>query len=286
MVATPEIVARVIATYRQAAECNRGLAYRVGNLVELNHDVADEVMITADLHGNRLNFNKLWHLADLENNPRRHLIMQEVCHGGPTYPGGGCMSHLMLEDVALYKTQFPDQFHFLMSNHELAELTDYPITKNRRVLNLMFRYGLQEMYGDAAEEVRLACLDFLASLPLAARCGRTFVCHSLPEKVDQFGFDASIFDRPLEEEDYACSGAAFRLVWGRDFRPENAAAFAQLVGAELLVHGHEPCPTGYEIPNSRQVILDCCTDSACYLVLRPLEKLSQRELVGRIQRLS
>ncbi len=285
MVASPETVACIIATYRQAAECNRATAARVGNLVELNHDVADEVMITADLHGNRVNFNKLWNLADLANHPRRHLIMQEVCHGGPTYPGGGCMSHRMLEDVALYKTQFPEQFHFLMSNHELAELTDYPITKHRRVLNLSFRCGLRERYGDAAEEVRLACLDFLASLPLAARCGRAFICHSLPEKVDQLGFDVSVFDRPLEEEDFACNGAAFRLVWGRDFRPENAAAFARLVSAELLVHGHEPCPTGFEIPNNQQVILDCCTEHACYLVLRPLEKLSPGELVDRIQHL-
>jgi hypothetical protein len=55
-------------------------------------------------------------LADLDRNPRRHLIMQEVCHGGPTYPDGGCKSHRMLEDVARLKVRYPERFHFLLSN--------------------------------------------------------------------------------------------------------------------------------------------------------------------------
>jgi hypothetical protein len=285
MPATSEVAEEVIAIYRAAARCNRETPTRHGNVVVLDEEAADEVMVTADLHGHRLNFNKLVKLADLSHAPRRHLIMQEVCHGGPAYPGGGCMSHIMLEDVARLKTQFPTQFHFLMSNHELAELTDFPISKCRRVLNLLFRCGMQEMYGERADAVRQAAVEFLASLPLAARVGQHFVCHSLPERVDERGFDVTVLQRALEPSDLAQNGAAFRLVWGRDFRPANADAFARLVNAELLIHGHEPCPNGYAVPNARQVILDCCTDKACYLTLRPREKLSQHELVAQIQRL-
>ncbi len=285
MSAAPDIIDRVIATYYQAAELNQATPARQGNVVVLDHEVADEVMITADLHGNRLNFNRLIKLADLENETRRHLIMQEVCHGGPTYPSGGCMSHLMLEDVARLKTTYPRQFHFLLSNHELAELTDFPISKNRRVLNLLFRCGLQEMYGPAAESVREAAMVFLRSLPLAVRCGQTFISHSLPAQVDRWGFDLGVFDRPFTDDDLAAEGAAFQLVWGRDFRLENAEAFARLVEAELLIHGHEPCPDGFSTPNTRQVILDSATDRACYVTLRPGEKNSQKEVVDRIQRL-
>jgi hypothetical protein len=285
VVASAAVIDEVIQTYRHAAQLNRTTPGRRGNVVVLDASIADEVMVTADLHGNRLNFTRLLSIADLPQQSRRHLIMQEVCHGGPAYPSGGCMSHIMLEDVARLKTQFPAQFHFLLSNHELAELTDYPIVKNRRVLNLLFRGGMQEMYGERLEEVREAELEFLRSLPLAARCGGAFVCHSLPDRVDHEGFDATILERPLTDADLAEGGAAFRLVWGRDFRPANAEAFARLVGAQTLVHGHEPCTAGYQVPNSRQVILDCCGQRACYLMLRPAENLSHDRLVGQIQRL-
>lgn len=285
MVATPDIIDRVISTYHEAARLNLQTPGRQGNLVVLDSAQAEEVMVTADLHGNRTNFTKLLKIAELETRPRRHLVMQEVCHGGPTYPGGGCMSHIMLEDIARLKVQFPAQFHFLMSNHELAELTDFPITKGRRLLNLSFRCGLHEHYGDAAEAVRLACLEFLRTLPLALRSGGAFVCHSLPERVDSEGFDVSVFERPLIPADLECHGAAFKLVWGRDFRPANADAFAKLVGADVLIHGHEPCSNGYSVPNHRQVILDCCSEKACYLLLRPGETLHQKEVVEHIARL-
>src|SRR5690606_5124029 len=115
MAASPETVQRIIATYRQAAALHTHAPARHGNVVVLDAHNADEVLISADLHGNRINFGKLVKIADLANHPRRHLVMQEVCHGGPTYPGGGCMSHIMLEDIARLKTEFPEQFHFLLS---------------------------------------------------------------------------------------------------------------------------------------------------------------------------
>src|SRR5438046_8048036 len=141
MPATAKPVAAVVDQCRQAAEANRACAARRGNVIHLTADNAADAMVVADLHGNRLNFRKLLKIADLANQPRRHLIMQEVCHGGPEYPGetGGCMSHLLLEDCIRLKTEFPERFHFLLSNHELAELADYPICKSRRILNAQVR---------------------------------------------------------------------------------------------------------------------------------------------------
>src|SRR6185369_6088628 len=76
---------------------------------------------------------------------------KEVCHGVPEYPGetGGCMSHLLLEDCIRLKSEYPERFHFLLSNHELAELGDFPICKSRRMLNVVFRCGINELYGSA-----------------------------------------------------------------------------------------------------------------------------------------
>ena len=287
MAVATTIAERMIVLCRQAAERNRGCAARRGNVVELAPEHGDDVMVVADLHGNWLNLRKLLEIADLAGHPRRHLVMQEVCHGGPEYPeGGGCMSHLMLEDMARLTCEFPGRFHFLLSNHELAELGDFPICKSRKMLNLLFRTGITEMYGDEGERVRNAYMEFIASCPVAIRvAGGIFISHSLPEKCDCSGFDTAVFTRPLTPADWKSGSSLFRLVWGRDFRSANAEAFAKAVGAELLVHGHEPCSSGYSVPNSRQVILDGSGPSACFLLVPIGQQLTQSQLIGKIHKL-
>lgn len=288
MTAPPESVQRVLDICQQAAQANHDTSSRQGRLIVLGPDVADELMITADLHGNRLNFQHVVRIADLDHHPRRHLVLQEVCHGGPQYPtGGGCMSHLLLEDVMSLKAMYPHRVHFLLSNHELAEITDLPIAKAGKMLNLQFRAGMNEIYGSAAKEVRHGYLDFLKSCPLAIRTTNgAFACHGSPSRVVEDGFDASVFDREPIPADFQAGGLVYRLVWGRDFRPENAEAFADRVGASLLIHGHEPCAEGYHAPNPRQVILDCCGRNACYLILPLNAPLTHEEVVSRIRRLN
>lgn len=289
MVASIEYIESVIQTFSRAAEANRQTPARQGNIVVLTPQWADDVMITGDLHGHRRNFNLIKRIADLDSHPRRHLVLQEVCHGGPTYPqNGGCMSHTVLEDVAKLKVQYPERVHFLMGNHELAELTDYPIQKNKQMLNLMFRMGLQAMYGPASEKVREAYFPFLRTCPLAVRLATgVFISHSIPEHLDRQPFDKSVFSRELGvSEFFDKGGSLFRLVWGRDYRRENAAAFAELVGARVLINGHEPCPTGLGTPNDIQVILDCCTDRTGYVILPVDAPCTHAEICSQVRPLT
>lgn len=287
MVASNEYTERMLATFDQAAEANRQTPGRRGNLVALTSELADEILVTGDLHGNRRNFNLISRLAALDRNPRRHLVLQEVCHGGPTYAqNGGCMSHTILEDVARLKCQYPERVHFILGNHELAELTDYPIQKNRQLLNLQFRLGLRQMYGPAAEKIHEAYRRFFQTCPLAVELPQgIFISHSTPGDVAEAGFDASVFTRPLVAEDYAERGDVARLVWGRDYRTANAQAFADMVGAKLLINGHEPCYEGFIAPNNLQIILDCCGQRAAYLLLPIGVDLTQDQLIDRVQRL-
>ncbi|NIL97792.1 MAG: hypothetical protein GTO62_11860 [Planctomycetales bacterium] len=287
MVATIQYIEKVIETYEKAMRANLQAERREGNIIELKANMADEVMVTADLHGDRRNFNAIRQLANLAKFPGRHLVIQEVCHGGPTYPGsGGCMSHTLLEDVARLKTEFPEQVHFLMSNHEMAELMDYPIVKNQKMLNLLFRMGMQEQYGPALAKVREAYLPFLRTLPLAVRVeGGVWISHTLPEHVDKLGMDLTLFDRTITKEDLVAESPLFNFVWGRDFRQENADAFAERVGSNVLLHGHEPCPTGYEVPNTRQIIMDSTGENGTYVLLKVGEEVSQEEVIQRIKRL-
>lgn len=275
----------VLQTCAQAAAANRHTPARQGNLVFLNAEDGDEVLVSADLHGNRLNFKRILQVADLPNHPRRHLVMQEVCHGGPAYPGdAGCMSHLLLEDVAALKCEYPDRFHFLLSNHELAELGDFPICKSKRMLNLQFRAGIVELYGQAAaDKIRGAYMQFISTCPLAIRTvGGTFISHTLPDRCDVNGFNLNVFERPLTPADWQQGSDVFRLVWGRDYRPANAAAFAKIVNAKLLIHGHEPIADGVSVPNPQQIILDCCSGRAAYAILPIVQTLSQNEALARV----
>jgi len=276
---------QAVALYRKAARANRKTRARSGNVIHLTDEHADDVMVTADLHGHRHNFSELLRIADLDKQTRRHLVLQEVCHGGPVSgDGGACLSYVLLEEVAQLKCDYADRVHFIMSNHELAEMTDYPILKGQRMLNLSFRSGLQEQYGDDTDKVRGAYLDFLQSCPIAVRIGEdVLVTHSLPEALDMEPFDETIFDRPLEPDDYAEHGSLFNMVWGRDYRQKNAQAFAELVDAKVLIHGHEPCEQGYVVPNKLQVILDCCGDPAAYVILPADRPLTQEDVVERIE---
>lgn len=284
--ATSDEARRVMDTFRRAAEVNRATPARGGNVVALTADNAADCLISADLHGNVANFGAILRRAALDDFPRRHLVLQEVCHGGPAYANGGCMSHLMLQRIAELKAQYPDRIHFLLSNHELAELTDYPILKGKRLLNLAFRLGLETCYGDDADEVREAYCEFLRSCPLAVRINGVFVSHSLPPATDCAPFDASILSRPYADDDLGEGGAVFNLVWGRDFRRANAAAFAREVEATVLVHGHEPCREGYAVPNPLQLILDCCSSPACCAVLPTGRELSHADVVAAVEQLA
>ncbi|MHC2069191.1 metallophosphoesterase [Bremerella sp. T1] len=281
------VAQNTVECYQKAGQILRDSSLRRGNVVYLDESTADDVMVTADLHGNRTNFRRILDIADLDSNPGRHLVFQEVCHGGPTYPkAGGCMSHLMLEDIAQLVIRYPNQVHFLISNHELAELTDYPIMKAGKMLNLMFRCGMGQMYGDAAPAVRAAQLQFLGSLPIAIRIGdRIMVSHSLPKQCDEEPFDATIFDRELNANDRACGGSLHRLVWGRDFRQENVDELSKQLGIELFITGHEPCQYGFASPNSRQIVLDCCSRLGKYLMVPVSEDLTQEDLLNRIHSL-
>lgn len=282
----PSLANSMIETFEQAAAANRATPARKGNVIVLTTENSSDVMVTADLHGQRERFEKILKLAALDEHPQRHLILQEVCHGGPTYPGEpACMSHRLLEDVARLKVKYPERVHFLLSNHELAELTEFPIMKGGKLLNLTFRLGLQHVYGVDADRVRNAYCQFLRSCPLAVKLDRpgVFISHSLPSRTDRLPFDATVFDRELRDSDLREFGPAFELVWGRDYRSDNAAAFADLVDAQLLVTGHEPCADGFATPNPHQVILDCCGQRACYLLLPTDQELTASDAKERMQ---
>lgn len=285
MPATAGDAEKTIELAKAATQANRATPSRQGNLIRLQPSDGKDILVSADLHGHFENFDHILAVADLENHPQRHLILQEVCHGGPTYNGTtACKSHRMLEAVTALKVRYPDRVRFILSNHELAEATAYPITKDGKMLGLIFRMGLTEAYGDDADRVHDALSEFITSCPLGVWLpGDILVTHSAPESVDFEGFDNDVFERPLQDYDFNEDGEVFRLVWGRDYRDINADAFADAVGAQMFIHGHTPCELGYDAPNSRQLILDCSARPAAIALLPLRGSLTQQDLISLIQ---
>jgi Calcineurin-like phosphoesterase len=274
---------RLLHTLRQAATAYRNTPGGRGHRIDLVS--ADEVLVGGDLHGHLENFRRLLLQADLAHHPRRHLVLQELIHGPFEYPGGGDKSHQLFDVVAALKCQFPAQVHLLPGNHELAQFTGRRIEKEDRELNDLFSQGVQTAYGSRASEVEAAYRDLFAVLPLAiCTPNRVFVSHSLPSSRRMHEFDPTVLERDdIPAEELQPGGSVFALLWGRDTSPVNVEGFLGKVDADLLVSGHIPCEQGYEMPNNRQLILDCLGSPAAYCLFPLDHPLTLRDLAACVK---
>ncbi|MCD6404832.1 MAG: metallophosphoesterase [Planctomycetes bacterium] len=279
--ASPGDLDRLLSAVKDAARALKSNPHRRGNLIVF--PPAGEVMITGDLHGDRAAFDRIVRIADLENNPGRHLILQELVHGFDS-PDGECGSCALIEAAAVLVTRFPDRVHVLMGNHEMAELTGRVIMKGSVVLNELFRNALARRYGERAGEALAYYAGFWRVLPLAARtANRVFISHSTPSRKFLGDFDTGIFDRLVEEEDLGREGSVYALLWGRDFSRETAERLREMLDADFFVVGHTPCPEGFQAPNDTHVIIDSQGEAGKYLFL-PLEgPLTCEAIVSRIR---
>src|SRR6202167_3990182 len=119
--------AEVIETFDTAAEENKLSSLRQEQTVNL--PATGEVWMTGDIHDHRTNFAKLIRLADLGQNPDRHLVLHELIHGDHYDPSGAEDSWQTLFKVAELKSTFSGQVHFLLANHDLAQIQGEGIMK-------------------------------------------------------------------------------------------------------------------------------------------------------------
>jgi len=273
---------KLLPNLRRGVLAFRDTPGRAGRVVRLEH--VREVLVAGDLHGNLENFRRLLVTADLARNPERHLVLQEVVHGTFTYPTGGDRSHQLLDLAVTLKMRYPRQVHFLLGNHELSQWTRRRIAKGDADLNEEFNQGVRTAYGDHADEILAVYDQVFAVAPLLLLTpNRVCLAHSAPNgnKLDAFSL-AALEQDPLPESELLPGGSAHSLVWGRDTREENIAAFLEKVEADWLLSGHIPCEDGWERANSRQIILDTLGHPAAACLFPTDQPTTLDDLASRV----
>jgi hypothetical protein len=177
--------------------------------------------------------------------------------------------------------------HFLLGNHELAQVTQRRIAKGDLDLNQCFREGVGTAYGGRAPEVYAVYKELLGVVPVGLRTpNRILLSHSLPSASKLEDFDPAVLERDVTTEtDVVPGGSIHAVVWGRDTRAETAAAYLAKMDADLLISGHVPCDNGFDTPNDHQLILDSLGAVACYCLFPTDRPLTLSELVQNVHTL-
>src|SRR5690348_16984399 len=170
---------RLVTSLNIGTELNQKNPLRNGNM--LCFPGGGELIVAGDLHNHGRNFERLQTVAHLEKNPHRHVVLQEIVHGGPLGPAGEDRSLDMLLDAIAWAHEFPGQVHFLLANHDLAQVQRQAIMKDGYDLTDRFnRYFRAKAGGDFAA-AEAAYRNFVFSMPLAAiTLTGILLSHSLP----------------------------------------------------------------------------------------------------------
>jgi hypothetical protein len=276
--------AKLLPLIRRATDLFRSTPGRRGGVITL--EVAEDVMVVGDLHGNTPAFRKVLEIAALSRNPGRHLVLQELIHGSKLYhDDGGDKSHQLVDLVSALKCQYPDRVHLILGNHELSELTGRVIGKNGMLLNESFRRGITTAYRPRDEEIYQAYRDLFAALPLAVRTpNRVFLCHTIPDPIHLDTLDIGLLEADSwPPEAMKRGGTIYALTWGRDTAPETIDRFAAMVDADWFVTGHQPCDEGFRQANHRQIIIDGTAPDPTYCLFPAREPITIEGLVACVK---
>lgn len=271
----------IIDLLNRGADANRSDAFRDGNLICLPRSGC--LLIAGDIHGNCRNFERIIRYADLGNNRQKHVILQEIIHGGPEDMEGGCLSYKLLFEAIRYKLQFPHQVHMIMGNHDTAFVSGSRVMKNGKEMNGSLRSALGRQFGQAGEDIKEAIKQFLFSQALAVRCdNRIWVSHSLPGNRYAEQFDAGIFQRALATGDLSKPGSAYLLTWGRKHSQELVDKMAKLFDVDLIVLGHQSQRHGWAQFGRNLIILTSEHNHGCLLSIDLAESYTIEQLAGSI----
>ena len=241
--------------------------------------------MTGDMHGHHRNFDKLVKYCRLDRTPTRHVILHELIHEQPQGFDSVDRSGELMLDAAKWKTEYPEQIHFLQSNHELAQLQDHEITKGGRMVTEDFERGIALTMGTSEIDAVLDEIDrVIASYPVAMRTpNRIFCSHSLPNVTHMEEFEPECVHQPAESLDLTEGGMIYQMVWGRRHTPALLDRLAMAYDVDVFLTGHQPQEFGHEARFERLIILASDNNHGVFLPFDCRKPIGLKELVERIR---
>jgi hypothetical protein len=244
------------------------------------------LIVVGDLHNHHRNFERVQKLANLDQFPDRHVILQEIVHGGVLTPDGADRSLDMLLDAIAFSEEYPGQVHFLLANHDLAQVQGQPIMKDGYDLTDRFtRYFKQVSANDPAAVV--AFRNFIHSMPLAAiTLTGILLSHPLPSPRDMATFDHTILRRQLTEADFTRTGSVYMLIWGRNQTQEQLNTLSRAWWSDLFVCGHQAKDTGSGTIGDRMLVIDSSHNHGTFLHVDLARQYTLQDLENAVRPLA
>ena len=276
---------RVIEILGESARQNRLNPLRGGQMIHL--PARGDLICAGDLHNHVRNFERVTHAAALDRHPDRHLILQELIHGGPLGPKGEDNSFEFLIHALTYAHQFPGRVHILLANHDLAQVQKIAIMKDGYDLTERFNRSFEINYGPQAADVAAALKDWVYSLPLAAiTVTGIFFSHSLPAPRDLKTFDPSVMRRNLTEADYQRGTDVYKLVWGRNQTSAGLVQLGRVWWTDLFVCGHQQQDQGWGTIDPNMLIVDSSHNHGTLLEINFQRQYALSDLVACLKPLA
>ncbi len=255
---------RIISALNEAAELNRTDPLR--NSQMLCFPGIGDLFVAGDLHNHSRNYERFIKAAALAKNPQRHVVLQEIIHGGALGPDGEDGSFEMLMEAIELQRRFRGRVHFLLANHDLAQVQKLAIMKDGYDLTDRFNRYIDLRFKGDAPAMHAAFRNFVFSMPLAAiTVTGVFLSHSLPAERDLTTFDPALLRRDLTPADYARGGSVFQLIWGRHQSQTVLDTLGRAWWAEMFVCGHQSFDEGSHVLGDRMLIIDSSHNHGTFL---------------------
>ena len=243
-----------IELLKNGTDANNTDPYRHGNVIVLPN--TGDIVVSGDLHGHIRNFQRIVKFAALADNPARHLVLQEIIHGGPEDNYGGCLSFGLLYEAVKLKVAFPHRVHFMLANHDTSFISDSEVMKNGKEMNAAMKSAMIRKYSHDFDGVEIAFKQFLFSQPLGMRCAnRIWISHSLPGNREVDSFDPEVLHRPLQIADLNRPNSVYNFTWGRRHNRQTLDKMAKILDVDIFVLGHQAQLTGFMVQDNDLLIL-------------------------------